>query len=192
MQVSRKTHLNIPKEIPLNIENINSIEDEMATKKAVAIANHKKFEKEETMKKLQERDDEWEKIVKIPSNANDLIAVTVVKKLGAYIIAATEKSPAKYRGVFVNRLQNYCLEVLEELIRANFIRMDSHENKVLRENHQLNAIVKLKMLGYIAMVAENAKCILAKQYKQISIQIGESINLIAAWKRSDDDRWKNK
>ena len=45
------------------------------------------------------------------------------------------------------------------------------------------------MLGYIAMLAEEAKCILPKQYKQIAIQIGEAINLIAAWKKSDDKRY---
>lgn len=48
------------------------------------------------------------------------------------------------------------------------------------------------MLGYISMVAENSNCILSKQFKQISIQIGEAINLIAAWKKSDDTRWSNR
>ena len=48
------------------------------------------------------------------------------------------------------------------------------------------------MLGYISMIAENANCILSRQYKQISLQIGEAINLIAAWKKSDDDRWRNR
>lgn len=42
------------------------------------------------------------------------------------------------------------------------------------------------------MVAENSNCILSKQFKQISIQIGEAINLIAAWKKSDDTRWSNR
>lgn len=46
------------------------------------------------------------------------------------------------------------------------------------------------MLGYISMIAENSKCILSRQYKQISLQIGEAVNLIAAWKKSDDDRWR--
>lgn len=42
------------------------------------------------------------------------------------------------------------------------------------------------------MVAENLKCILNKQYKQISLQITKSINLIIGWKKSDDDRWKKR
>lgn len=45
-------------------------------------------------------------------NSNDLIVITVVKKLIAYVIAVTEKSPAKYRGVFVNRMQNLGLDAL--------------------------------------------------------------------------------
>lgn len=191
-QVSRKKNLNIPKQVQIDIKDINSIDDELAIKKAKALAENKKFDKEKVIQNLEERDKEWESVAKIPETANDLIAITVVKKLGAYIIAVTEKSPAKYRGVFVNRMQNYCLQVLEELIRANFIRMDSETNKKSRETYQLNAIVNLKMLGYIAMVAENAGCILIRQYKQISIQIGEAVNLIVAWKKSDDDRWRKK
>jgi len=191
-QVSRKRSLNIPKEVQLDIKNINSIEDEVATKKAIALAENKKFDKDKVTHYLEERDKSWEMVAKIPENANDLMVITVVKKLGAYIIAVTEKSPAKYRGVFVNRMQNYCLLVLEELIRANFIRMENEINKKTRETYQIDAIVNLKMLGYIAMVAENAGCILPRQYKQISIQVGEAVNLIIAWKKSDDDRWRKR
>ena len=190
--VSRKSNLNIPKQIQADFRDVNSIDDELATKKAIAIANHIKFNREYEINDLEKRDKEWESVVRIPENTNDLMAITVVKKLGAYIIVITEKSPAKYRGVFVNRMQNFCLDVLEELLRANFIRMINETNKKDRETHQLNAIVKLKMLGYIAMVAENSRCILTKQYKQISIQVGQAINLIAAWKKSDDERWRKK
>lgn len=128
----------------------------------------------------------------MPTNANDLIVITVVKKLGAYIITITEKSPKKFRGVFVNRMQNYCLDTVENLLQANFIRMDSLENKIKRAEYQKQAIIKLKLLGYISMMAEYSGCILKKQYKQISIQLSEAINLIIAWKKSDDSRWKNK
>ena len=89
-------------------------------------------------------------------------------------------------------MQNYCLDTLEFLLEANFIRMDSQINKTKREELQKEAIVKLKLLGYVAMIAENSNCILSRQFKQISIQIGESINLIAAWKKSDDSRWNSR
>ena len=191
LQVSRANSLKIPKTIENISGNLNSVDDKVAVKQAIATANNQKFDKKK-VKENEEKDMELERIEKIPFNANDLMVITVVKKLGAYIIAVTEKSPAKYRGVFVNRMQNLSLEILELLLQANFVRIDSLDNKKKREEYQKDAIIKLKMLGYIAMVAENSKCILPKQFKQISIQIGESINLIAAWKKSDDNRWSNR
>ncbi|MBO5183098.1 MAG: four helix bundle protein [Bacilli bacterium] len=191
LQVSRDNNLKIPKIIDDVNECINSVDDKVAVKQALATANDEKFNKKQVIQQVEE-DKELERISKIPSNSNDLIVITVVKKLGAYIIAITEKSPAKYRGVFVNRMQNMCLETLELLLQANFIRIDSIENKRKREEFQKDAIIKLKMLGYISMVAENSNCILKRQFKQISLQIGEAINLVAAWKKSDDERWRNR
>lgn len=191
LQVSRSNNLKIPKTLKDVNEILNSVDDKVAVKQALATANDKKFDKKKVKDNI-EKDSELEKIEKIPFNANDLMVITVVKKLGAYIIAVTEKSPAKYRGVFVNRMQNLSLEILELLLQANFVRIDCLENKKKREEFQKAAIIKLKMLGYISMVAENSNCILSKQFKQISIQIGESINLIAAWKKSDDTRWSNR
>ena len=89
-------------------------------------------------------------------------------------------------------MQNYCLDTLEYLLEANFLRMDSLENKKKREEYQKEAIVKLKLLGYVSMVAESSGCILKREYKQISMQLSEAINLIIAWKKSDDNRFKNK
>lgn len=191
LQVSRDSNLKIPKKVENSNENINSIEDKVAVKQAIATAENEKFDKK-SITEMVEQDKELEQVNKIPYNANDLMVITVVKKLGAYTIAVTEKSPKKFRGVFVNRMQNYCLDTLEYLLEANFIRMDSKENKIIREDFQKKAIVKLKLLGYVSMVAENSGCILKKQYKQISLQLSEAINLIAAWKKSDDERWKKK
>lgn len=191
LQVSRSNNLKIPKTLKDVNEILNSVDDKVAVKQALATANDKKFDKKKVKDNI-EKDSELEKIEKIPFNANDLMVITVVKKLGAYIIDVTEKSPAKYRGVFVNRMQNLSLEILELLLQANFVRIDCLENKKKREEFQKAAIIKFKMLGYISMIAENSNCILSKQFKQISIQIGESINLIAAWKKSDDTRWSNR
>ena len=191
LQVNRTNNLKIPKDITNIYPEINTIDDKVNVKQAIVTANNEKFDKQK-VRKNTESDLELEIIEKIPFNSNDLIVITVVKKLGAYIIAVTEKSSAKYRGVFVNRMQNLALEVLELLLQANFIRIDSKNNKRKREEYQKDAIVKLKMLGYISMVAENSNCILKKQFKQISIQIGEAINLIASWKKSDDSRWNNR
>ena len=42
------------------------------------------------------------------------------------------------------------------------------------------------------MISEHAGCILMRQYKQISKQLASSIQLITAWKKSDDERFKKK
>lgn len=192
VQVSRDNNLKIPRQIEIFEKDTNSIEDIVAIKKSLSLAENKKFVEDKVRESANKLDKDFETISKIPWNANDLIVVTVVKKLGAYVIAITEKSPKKFRGVFVNRMQNYCLDTLEYLLQANFIRMDSFDNKLKRENYQKEAIIKLKLLGYVSMLAENSGCILRKQYKQIGMQLSEAINLIVAWKKSDDSRWKNK
>ena len=191
LQVSRDSNLKIPKKLEDYNGTENSIEDKVAVKQAIATAENKRFNKKEVAESV-ENDNELEKVNKLPFNANDLVVITVVKKLAAYTIAVTEKSPKKFRGVFVNRMQNYCLDTLECLLEANFIRIDAIEKKIKREELQKQAIVKLKLLGYISMVAENSGCILKKQYKQISIQLSEAINLTVAWKKSDDERWKKR
>lgn len=192
LQVNRNNNLKIPKQIEIDLNDTNTISDTIETKKAILKADNQKINTEKIKKEVQEDDEALKTISKIPFNANDLIVITIVKKLTAYVITVTEKSPKKFRNVFVVRMQNYCLDTLELLVNANYIRMDSHENKKTRENYQKEAIIKLKLLGYMAMVAENSGCILKKQYKQISIQLAESINLISAWKKSDDERFKKR
>lgn len=191
LQVSRDSNLKIPKKLENFNGTENSVEDIVAVKQAIATAENKRFNKKQIIENV-EKDNELEQVNKLPFNANDLMVITVVKKLAAYTIAVTEKSPKKFRGVFVNRMQNYCLDTLECLLEANFTRMDAIEKKIKRAELQKEAIVKLKLLGYVSMVAENSGCILKKQYKQISLQLSEAINLIVAWKKSDDERWKKR
>ena len=191
LQVSRDSNLKIPKKLENFNGTENSVEDIVAVKQAIATAENKRIKKKQIIENV-EKDNELEQVNKLPFNANDLMVITVVKKLAAYTIAVTEKSPKKFRGVFVNRMQNYCLDTLECLLEANFTRMDAIEKKIKRAELQKEAIVKLKLLGYVSMVAENSGCILKKQYKQISIQLSEAINLTVAWKKSDDERWKKR
>lgn len=191
LQVSRDSNLKIPKKLENFNGTENSVEDIVAVKQAIATAENKRFNKKQIIENV-EKDNELEQVNKLPFNSNDLMVITVVKKLAAYTIAVTEKSPKKFRGVFVNRMQNYCLDTLECLLEANFTRMYAIEKKIKRAELQKEAIVKLKLLGYVSMVAENSGCILKKQYKQISIQLSEAINLTVAWKKSDDERWKKR
>lgn len=191
LQVSRDNNLKIPKRVEKLENELNNKMDHFEVKKMIATANNEKFNDEKTIKEV-EKDNDLDFLLKIPYNSNDLIVITKAKKLGAYIITITEKSPKKFRSVFVNRMQNYCLDTIEYLLEANFIRMDSPQKKLKREEYQKEAIIKLKLLGYIAMIAENSGCILKRQYRQISLQLAEVINLTLAWKKSDDERWKKR
>ena len=188
-KLSRSKSLKIPRVVKNEAGVINTMDDLFAAHQAFALADNKKFKAKDS---IADKDAELEQVSKIPENASELIVITKAKKLGAYVIAITAKSPAKFRGVFINRMQNFCLEAVQDLLRANFIRQDEIDNKKLREKYQTDAIIQLKMLAYISMVAENAGCILTRQYKQISQQNGDVVNMAAAWKKSDDEKWRNK
>lgn len=190
--LSRNKSLRLPKIIENEAGVLNSTDDLFATRQASALAADKKFPKKAVDGEENDYDAELERVLKLPENASELVVITKAKKLGAYTIAITAKSPAKFRGVFVSRMQNFCLDAVQNMLNANFIRVEDEKSKKQREKFQADAIICLKMLAYIAMVAENAGCILKRQYKQIALQAGETINLALAWKKSDDEKWRNK
>lgn len=190
MLTGRSRNLKIPKVIEKTVSTANTEDDLFAASQAFSMAADKKFCPRE--KVLADFDEDMAQVLKIPENSSELVVITKAKKLGAYVIAITMKSPVKFRGVFVGRMQNFCLDAVQDMLNANFIRVDSSESKKKREEYQTDAIIKLKMLAYVAMLAENAGCILSRQYRQIAVQIGETVNLAAAWKKSDDEKWRNK
>ena len=171
--------------IPLCDDRKESIKDKQAIAQGVANANQVKYK--ETSEILSDHPD-IDKEMKIHDNSSELLVITRTKKLAAYVITVTEKSPKRFRGVFVNRMQNYCLDCLESLIEANSLRMDSVRNKEKRKDCQHNAYLKLKLLGYMAFLSLESECILKKQYEQISLQVSDCINLLVAWRKSDADR----
>lgn len=185
--IGRKNGLRIPSPIS-KIQNSNESNDEkVATSRGVSLALESKYKKETEIAKEHVNID---KEIKIPSDSSELIVITKAKKLTAYVITITEKSPKRFRAVFVNRMQNYCLDCIENLIEANSLRMDSSKNKEKRKECQHQAFLKLKLLGYISFLALENDCILKKQYQQISLQISDCINLLVAWRKSDSERNK--
>ena len=95
---------------------------------------------------------------------SDLYVVTKVKELTKYVITVTEKSPKKFRFTLVTRLQNYCLDALEHIVRANMLKVENPERLEL----QTEAGRKLKLLGYFAMICMETGCILPNQFENIS------------------------
>jgi len=119
---------------------------------------------------------------------SELKVITEVKKLTAYVITITEKSPKKFRTVFVVRMQNHCIDTLENLIKANSIRADCSKNKARRAGFQHEAYSTLKTLEYVAFIAFENKCILAKQFEQICKLLDVCLSLLIAWRKSDAER----
>jgi hypothetical protein len=122
-------------------------------------------------------------------NRLHLDIVTKAQKLFGYICAVTEKSPKCFRIVFVKRLQNYALEIIENILSANLTKLDS-ENLPTRKKKQENAVIKLKTLSLISLTAKEQGCINDKQYEQIAKKAEEICAGIIAWERSDGERVK--
>ena len=111
--------------------------------------------------------------------------MTKAKDLAKYILTVTEKSPVKYRFTLVVRLQNYILDVLENLYLAN-----SAEIGQKRREYQETARTRLNILDYFAGLAAEQGCILFKQYEQISKQQAECLLYLNKWIASDAKRAK--
>lgn len=121
---------------------------------------------------------------------SELTVITRAKELSLYILAVTDKSPKKFRFTLVSRLQNYALEILEDLFLANEIPLDGKRagDTERRREYQREAMAELRLLGYIAMIARESICILTKQYIVIEQKIVETQRLLYAWVKSDDKR----
>ena len=71
LQVSRSNNLKIPKEIETVTKAANNVEDTVAIKKGIAMAESKKFNEKKMKEKLELEDKDLKVIEKIQSNSND-------------------------------------------------------------------------------------------------------------------------
>ena len=112
---------------------------------------------------------------------NDLFVLTKAKDLTKYIITVTEKSPKRFRFTLVVRLQNYALNVVELILRAN-----ASFEKEARLTLQRQAREQLMLLDYLAGIAFEEECILFKQYEQISKGQAECLLYLGKWMASTE------
>ena len=121
---------------------------------------------------------------------SELTVVTKAKDLCSYIMVVTQKSPKHFRYTFVSRMQNLALSVIENLFRANdvFVTKVDTAKKKERLDFQRSAMTDLKVLGYIALLSMEQKCILTKQYEQIAKMVTDCQNPLGAWINSDRKR----
>ena len=123
---------------------------------------------------------------------SELAVILKAKELCSYVMTVTEKSPKRFRFTLVSRLQNYALDVVEELYIANEIFVPGGGQKQAEErlSQQRKAQTSLRLLGYIAQLAMEQECILPKQYEQITRLIYDCRNLLGAWMNSDRKRFR--
>ena len=122
---------------------------------------------------------------------DELTVITRAKELCQYILLVTDHSPKKFRFTLVGRMQNYALDIIENLYLANSILLKSgtSEGKVRqRQEYQGSAMVTLRLLAYIAMVGRESQCITGKQHSVMADKIMETQRLLYAWAKSDQKR----
>ena len=126
--------------------------------------------------------------------ASELSVITKAKDLCSYIMTITDKSPKRFRFTLVSRLQNYGLDIIEYLIKANEIYVPNVQSQEMadRVNLQRSSMSRLKLLGYISELAMKQQCILPKQYEQITKQVYDVQNLLGAWMNSDKKRYESR
>ena len=105
-------------------------------------------------------------------------------------MTVTDKSPKRFRFTLVAKLQNYALDIIENLYRANevFVKAGDREKAQQRIDFQHQALTELKLLGYMAQLSMEQGCILPKQYEQITKKIHDCQNMLGAWLNTDRKR----
>ena len=121
---------------------------------------------------------------------SELAVITKEKDLCSYVMTVTDKSPKRFRFTLVAKLQNYALDIIENLYRANkvFVKAGDREKAQQRIDFQHQALTELKLLGYMAQLSMEQGCILPKQYEQITKKIHDCQNILGAWLNSDRKR----
>lgn len=93
---------------------------------------------------------------KMMKQENELSIMIKSRKLIEYIFTITEKSSKKFRFTITSKLQNVSLSIMEYLIRANEIYIkDKTQTESYRKRleYQREAMIDLKVLGHMAMIA---------------------------------------
>ena len=82
------------------------------------------------------------------------------------------------------------MDVIEELYRANdtFVTAQNRQYEERRLHLQHQALTSLRLLAFVAEMAYQDGCILARQYEQIAMQSKECENYLGAWIASDRKR----
>jgi len=122
---------------------------------------------------------------------SELSVITKAKNLSSYIFTITRKSPKQFRFTLVARMQNYSLDIIEYIYRANdtFVRPGDMKKADMRRDSQAEAMTYCRLLTHVAQLSMEQGAILPKQYEQITEGTYEVQNLLGAWIKSDEKRY---
>ena len=105
-----------------------------------------------------------------------LAVMTKVRELTKYVFEATEKSPKKFRFTLCTKLENYCLNTIELIYKANSMKEIDKRIEL-----QEKAKTYLAMIDYFANLSYELTCITFKQYEVISLNVALNMKLLIAW-----------
>ncbi|MCL2588593.1 MAG: four helix bundle protein [Oscillospiraceae bacterium] len=124
---------------------------------------------------------------------SELVVVMKAKDLCRYVMTVTQKTPKQYRFTFTSRMQNLCLDIIEDIYLANETFVAGSEMRARQQqrlSYQHRALTKVKLLAYFAQLGLEQKAILPKQYEQIAKQSAECQFLLGGWIKSDRARFR--
>lgn len=101
--------------------------------------------------------------------------------------ASTERFPKKYRFSIGVRIENYAIDIYENLIRANECSLSDVSERQERQKYQRQAVVSCKLLNSMIDLARNTKSI---NISSNSVEywcglVVEVKRMAAAWKNNE-------
>lgn len=105
-----------------------------------------------------------------------LAVMTKARELAKYVFDVTEKSPKKFHFTLCTKLENYSLNTIELIYKANSLKDMSKRVEI-----QDKAKTYLAMVDYFANLPYELKCITFHQYEVISLHVAATMKLLVAW-----------
>lgn len=115
---------------------------------------------------------------------SDLYVITVAKKLVDYVFEIEEKSPKKFRGSIITKMDSACLELVELLYQAN--GTDLYDTNRIQK--QKECLIKMRIISFLSEIGQKHGCYTFHQYETISKQLHDCNAYLLNWTRSDSKR----
>ena len=101
---------------------------------------------------------------------SELKIITNSKKLASYIILITDSSPKKYRYLYIDKMHECILFIIEYLYKANDTILGDEQRLI----YQNKVKSKLKLIDAISNLSYEAKCITFNSLEQLQKEVNRS------------------